>query len=352
MELTAREKRVLDALVELFVRDAGPVSSGHIQEELGLDVSSATIRNVLHRLEEKGLLYQPHTSAGRIPTRDGYRMYVETSCRPVRLPNRWVRRIRQELSPQWSGAELQDVLTRVSQLLAGLSSNVGFGVAVEDHQTAHIERIEVVQLEHARMLVAVTLDDGMVRTCVVPLQRRYPPLTLELAENMLNEIVVGCSLNEARQRLDRALAQTHGDAGEIARLVAQEKDRIFEDRSLPTVRLEGATQIIGQPEFQDPRNLQLLVKILDHPENLGQVLLEQNPGTAITIGVVAGEEELPFSLVSTGLHLAGWEGHIGILGPMRMRYALALALVNSVAEILSGHFDVDVENGGGTRGRA
>lgn len=350
MELTERERLILDALVELFVQDAGPVSSGHIQEELGLGVSSATIRNVLQRLEEKGLLHQPHTSAGRVPTRDGYRLYVESSCRPARLPGSWVRRIRQELSSQWSGAELQDVLTRVSHLLAGLSSNVGFGVAVEDHQTAHIERIEVVQLEHTRMLVVVTLDDGMVRTCIVPLEQRYPSLTLELAENMLNEIVVGCSLGEARQHLDLALAQRLGDAGEIARVVAREKDRIFEDRSLPTVRLEGATQIIGQPEFQDPRNLQLLVKILDHPENLGQVLLDQSAGTAITIGVVAGDEELPFSLVSAGLRLVGWEGHIGILGPMRMRYSLALALVNSVAEILASP-EADSTTEGAPRGR-
>jgi len=343
--------------VELFVRDAGPVSSGHIQEELGLEVSSATIRNVLQRLEEKGLLYQPHTSAGRIPTRDGYRFYVESSCRPARLPGSWVRRIRHELPLHWGGVELQgvelqDVLTRVSHLLAGLSNNVGFGLAVEDHQAARIERIEVVQLENSRMLVAVTLNDGMVRTCIVPLERRYPALTLEFAENMLNEIVVGCSLGEARRRLDRALDQRVGDAGEIARLVALEKDRIFEDRSLPTVRLDGATQIIGQPEFQDPRNLQLLVKILDHPENLGQILLEQRPGTAITIGVVAGDEELPFSLVSTGLRLSAWEGHIGILGPMRMRYALAWALVNSVAEILAGAPAGEADNPGGTRGGA
>lgn len=352
MDLTERERRVLDALVELFVRDAGPVSSGHIQEELGLEVSSATIRNVLQRLEEKGLLYQPHISAGRIPTRDGYRFYVESSCRPARLPGSWVRRIRHELPLQWSGVELQEVLTRVSHLLAGLSNNVGFGVAVEDHQAARIERIEVVQLENARMLVAVTLNDGMVRTCIVPMERRYPALTLEFAENMLNEIVVGCSLGEARQRLDLALDHRLGDAGEIARIVALEKDRIFEDRSLPTVRLDGATQIIGQPEFQDPRNLQLLVKILDHPENLGQILFEQRPGTAITIGVVAGDEELPFSLVSTGLHLSGWEGHIGILGPMRMQYALSLALVNSVAEILAGAPAGEADNPRGTRGRA
>ncbi|HZM15332.1 MAG TPA: heat-inducible transcriptional repressor HrcA [Candidatus Krumholzibacteria bacterium] len=347
MQLTERERTVLAALVELFVRDAGPVSSGHLQEIIGLGVSSATIRNVLQRLEEKGLLHQPHTSAGRVPTRDGYRVYVESFCRPARLPATWVRRIHEELLPAGAQPPVQEVLAKVSQLLAALSSNVGFGVAVEDHHSARVQRIEMVQLEHARLLVLVTLDDGMVRTCLAPLERRYPDLTLALAEHLLHDIVRGCTPGEARRRLDVALAQHTGDAGTIARVVAREKEKLFEERAVPTVRLEGATQIIGQPEFQDPENLRLLVKVLDHPERLGQGL--PGAGTTITIGVATDVEELPFSIVSAAMQLGGWEGQVGILGPMRMRYALALALVQSVVETLSG---VEPRPEGGPRERA
>ena len=350
MDLTERERLVLAALVELFVRDAGPVSSGHIQEAVGLGVSSATIRNVLHRLEEHGLLHQPHTSAGRVPTRDGYRVYVETFCRPARLPGPWVRRIHEALQPATAQQPVHEVLARVSQLLAVLSSNVGFGLAMEDHPSARVQRIEVVQLEQQRLLVLVTLDDGMVRTCVVPLERRYAPFTLELAAHMLNEIVGGCTLAEAKRRLELAVAERSGEAGDLARVVAREKDRLFEPRQRPTVRLEGATQIIGQPEFQDPQYLRLLVKILDHPENLGPMLREPGAGrTTITIGVATGQEELPFSVVAAGMHIAGWEGQVGILGPMRMRYALALALVQSVAEILGGHEGQRPSGDGGPR---
>ena len=336
MDLTDRERLVLGALVELFVRDAGPVSSGHVQEEVGLGLSSATIRNVLHGLEERGLLHQPHTSAGRVPTRDGYRVYVETFCRPARLPSTWVRRIQETLHPATAQQPVHEVLARVSHLLAALSSNVGFGLALEAHANARVVRIEVVQLEHERLLVLVTLDDGMVRTCVVPLERRYAPLTLEMAEHMLNEIVAGCTLAEARQRLELELAPRAGEAGDLARVVARAKDQLFEPRLEPMVRLEGATQIIGQPEFRDPEYLRLLVKILDHPENLGPLRAPGGGRTTITIGVATGAEELPFSVVSAGLHVAGWEGQVGILGPMRMRYALALALVQSVTEILTG----------------
>lgn len=337
MQLSERERTVLEALVGLFVRDAGPVSSGHIQSEIGLSVSSATIRNVLHRLEDKGLLHQPHTSAGRVPTTLGYRLYVESYCRPARLPNRLLKRIQNELAQDRSRQGVQNLLERVSQLLAALSNNVGFGVAVEDHQAARIERIEMVQLEHAKLLVVVTLDDGMVRTCMLPSEQRVSRRALDIAESMLNRIVVDCTPTEARQRLDEALEYGTDEAGSIARSIVHEKNRIFEDGARRRVHLEGATQIIGQPEFQDPEHLRQLVRILDHPEGLSDVLVDLGgeDGPVIKIGVESEDEELPFSLVSATYNVAGWEGHIGILGPMRMRYALALALVNSVAQTLA-----------------
>ncbi len=336
MPLSARERAVLEALVELFVHEAGPVSSAHIQTHFGLGVSSATIRNVLHRLEDIGLLYQPHTSAGRVPTREGYRVYVESFCRPARLPGRWLRRIRDELVVEAAREDVRELLARISRLLAGLSNNVGFGVAMEDHQDARIGRVEIVQLEGARLFVVVTLDDGMVRTCLLPYDRRFAPHSLQVAEAMVNAVVAGCTPPEARRRLDVALDYRLDEAGEIARTVAQEKDRIFEDRFPPAVHVEGATQIIGEPEFQDPENLRLLVKILDHPEELGAVQVGQpgRSGASITIGVESAHESLPFSLVCTGVPIAGCAGRIGILGPMRMRYALAIALVNRVAEVL------------------
>lgn len=335
--LSEREQVVLEALVELFVRDAGPVSSGHIQSEIGLSVSSATIRNVLHRLEDKGLLHQPHTSAGRVPTPLGYRVYVESYCRPARLPGRLVQRIQQDLAQDLTRQGVHKLLQRVSHLLAALSNNVGFGVAVDDHLAARIERIEMVQLEHAKLLVVVTLDDGMVRTCMLARENRVSRRALELAEATLNRIVADCTPAEARRRLDMALEYGADEAGDIARSIILEKDRIFDDVARKRVHLEGATQIMGQPEFQDPVHLRQLVRILDHPEDLGDLLVDHgdDPNPVITIGVEADREELPFSLVSATCSIAGWEGYIGILGPMRMRYAMALALVNNVAKTLA-----------------
>lgn len=337
MKLSEREKTVLSALVELYVRDVGPVSSGHIQSQIGVDISSATIRNVLHRLEEKGLLHQPHTSAGRVPTRTGYQLYVASFCQPARLPGRWLRRIERELAHDATGADVHELLTRVSKLLAGLSSNVGVGVAVDDHDAALISRIEIVRMEHGRLLVVVTLDDGMVRTSVVPLDRPFRSQAFDVAQTMLNEIVMDCTLREARRRLDVALADRRDEAAEIARTVVQDCDQIFEDRGVPAVHLEGATQFMGEPEFEDPETLRQLVKLLDHPEDLELTLRGRHDPLAatVTVGVTSSDGELPFSLVSAWCSIAGHEGRVGILGPMRMRYALVTALVNRVAAAIN-----------------
>jgi heat-inducible transcriptional repressor len=345
MILSERERTVLAALVDLFVREAGPVSSGHIQQEIGLGVSSATIRNVLHRLEEKGLLHQPHTSAGRVPTRFGYQLYVTSFSQPARLPSRWLQRIQQELALDRHSEDVQELLTRVSKLLAGLSSNVGLGVAVEEHTDARIERIEIVQLEQGRLLVVVTLDDGLVRTSVVPLERHYRAQALEQAQSMLNEIVVDCTLAAARRRLDVALVYRLGEASELARSVALEKGRIFEERNTPTVHVEGATEIMGEPEFQDPETLRHLVKILDHPENLEAAMRDSvdHRSARITVGMTSTDGELPFSLVSAWCSITGYEGRVGVLGPMRMRYSLVSALVSRVAAAISSLEDARMQ---------
>jgi len=337
MQLSEREKVILEALVGLHVSGAGPVSSLSMQRELGLDVSSATIRNVLHGLEEKGLLWQPHTSAGRVPTLAGYRAFVDQFCRPTRLPEPWERRIRVELQLERRNQDVHAVLERVSRLLAELSSNVGVGMALEEGHQARVDRIDIIGLEGAQLLAVVTLDDGHVRTEIVPLENDLPGESLDEAARVLNEIVAGHTPAEARRRLDAALQYRVGAGSDIARRIAREKERVFADRPPPALHVEGASEIVQQPEFTDPENLRLLVRILDHPESLESVLLERGrPETpSVTIGVESEREELrPFSLVVSAYSFSGLHGYVGILGPMRMRYALAMTLVSGVAAAL------------------
>ena len=331
MQLTDRERSIFEALVELYVRDAGPVSSANLQKELGVDLSSASIRNVLHGLEEKGLLHQPHTSAGRVPTADGYRLYVDLFCKPIRLPDGWVRRIQSEIQ---SAHDVSDILGRVSKLLAGMSSNVGVGFALPPEQQAHVQRVEMVALEGGRAMVVVTLDNGVVRTEILVLDRPVAAEALESAGRLINDVVCDRTPAAARQHLERALQARRGDGHDVAQQVARQKDRVFADWPVPALHVQGATEIMGQPEFTDPANLRMLVKLLDHPQNLESLLLEQArpEGTSITIGGESRREELsPFSLVIAGVNLGGTPGFVGILGPMRMRYALAMSLVTSVA---------------------
>lgn len=331
MQLTDRERSIFEALVELYVRDAGPVSSANLHRELGVELSSASIRNVLHGLEEKGLLHQPHTSAGRVPTADGYRLYVDLFCKPIRLPEIWVQRIHSEIQ---SAHDVSDILTRVSRLMAGMSSNVGVGLALPVEQPVHVQRVELVGLEGGRAMVVVTLDNGVVRSEIVVLEREVSAETLDAAARLINEVVCDRTPAAARAHLDRALQARRGEGHEVVEQIARQRDRVFADRPSPALHVQGASEIMGQPEFTDPANLRMLVKLLDHPQNLESVLIEQArpDGTSVTIGSESRLEELsPFSLVIAGVDLGGTPGFVGILGPMRMRYALALSLVTSVA---------------------
>lgn len=332
MDLSERERDILEALVELHVREAAPVSSAAIQHHLAVDLSSASIRNVLHGLEEKGLLQQPHTSAGRVPTSDGYRLYVDLFLRPARLPDAWVRRIETELQASRS---VHEVLDRVSKLLAGLSSNVGVGLALPADPVPHLRRIELVGLEAENVMAVVTLDNGVVRTEILALGRSVSELHLAAAERVLQEIVVDRTPAAARQHLERTLAYRIGEGTELARDVARQKERVFADWPQPAIHVQGASEIMDQPEFTDPQTLRLLVRLLDRPEHLEALLIEQGrpQETSITIGEESRRNDLsPFSLVVAGCTIGGRSGFVGILGPMRMRYSLAMALVGQVAD--------------------
>jgi len=250
------------------------------------------------------------------------------------------RRIRESLPQRATPEEVPQLLTHFSRLLAGLSNNVGLSFAVEATRNAHIERVEIVLLEGARLLAVVTFDDGEVRTCIMPLERSVAVHDLEVAVQLLNEIVVGRTPEAARQNLQKVLQGSDDSTKAIAQSIAAESERLFADQTPGEVHLEGASEIMGQPEFQEPDNLRLLVRILDHPESLEPLLLEDLRDArelSIHIGPKDGDsavqEDLsPFSLVSARYRLGGRIGVVGILGPVRMQYSLAISLVQGVLE--------------------
>jgi heat-inducible transcriptional repressor len=287
-------------------------------------------------LEGKGLLQQPHTSAGRIPTREGYRLYVDLFLQPEHVPEIWQRRIEAELQVT---RDVHEVLERIARLLAGLSNNIGVGLALPFERVPHIHRIELVPVEGSRIMVVVTLENGVVRSEVLALDREVPPHHLDAAARIIQSIVADRTPVAARTHLERALRDRHEEGSDLARDLARQKERLFLDWPLPVLHLQGASEIMGQPEFTDPRTLRMLVQLLDHPENLESVFREQARAgePSVTIGEESNRSEMsPFSLVISSCTIAGRPGLIGILGPMRMRYALALSLVDGVAKAIRG----------------
>ena len=327
MQLSDREKTIFEALVELHIREAGPVSSASLANDVGLDLSPASIRNVLHGLEEKGLLQQPHTSAGRIPSRDGYRLFVDLFVRPAQLPPAWRRRIQEEMQ---AGRDVHEILDRISKLLAGMSSNVGVGLALPSEATPHIRSIELIGLEAERVMAVLTLDNHVVRTEILALGRAVSQPTLDDAARVLANIVADRTPAAARATSTGAWSTRSGPARKWRATWPVRRSASSPIGRCPRCTCRGPARS-WRSRVHGSAYLRLLVQILDHPEKLGIGARGASAQRRAVDHHRRGIQAPGSVTVQPRLAGARWrDGRVvGILGPMRMRYSLALALVQA-----------------------
>ncbi len=331
--LDDRELQILRIVVELFVRDGIPVSSFAVKESAGLAVSTATIRNVMARLEHGGLLRKPHTSGGRIPTDEGYRVYVDTlEKRPV-FRDEFADRFRVAFRDQ--EPDVNSIMACASRILGTLSKNfaVVYGSVVQE---TRVKRVQLIELEGTRMLIVVNLHPEFERTFVIRMDRRYVRDVIDRAEGWINRAVQNRTLHEAREQLELAVRDNVTDEGIITREVAIHQQDIFSEPPAVELYFEERGHLLDQPELSDPKLLQLLLRFLHDKQYLTSVLSKRlDERTRITIGGEHKEQELKaFSLVTSGYRMGAARGVLGIIGPTRMRYDYILTLVDSAAREL------------------
>jgi heat-inducible transcriptional repressor len=333
-ELSDRVQRLLAALVREYIEHGEPVSSQWLAGHGGCAVSSATVRNVLARLEEQGFVRQPHTSAGRVPTDLGYRQYVDGLVhgrRPVRLSPDVEARLRQ-------AGSVPEVLAHASHELARATQHVGFAWAPTAERL--LQRIEFVPLDGGRVLVVVVATNGEVAHKVVPFEGLASREQLIEAANYLTAEYGALPLTEIRARLlDEMRAERALYDALFARTLALAEETLA---SLPG---ESHVFVSGAPTLADLGlspdalpTLRALLAMLEEKERLAQLLTAylEEPGLTIVIGTEHLSPDLQsLSLVLTspvgGSHL----GVVGILGPTRMRYSRAIAAVDSVSHAMS-----------------
>ena len=335
--LNDRERRVLEAVIETYVETAEPAGSRTISKKFGHTLSAATIRNTMSDLEEKGYLYHPHTSAGRIPTDLAYRVYVNSLMRLSQVSASDSHQIREELAERNA---VDQILERAAQVLGVLTKELGVAVGPTLDE-AVLERLELLQAGSDRLLLVLTLKSGVVRTIFVEVPSRLAPGIVVQVALVLNERLAGLRLREIRATLSERLRDAAPDAGssELLNIFIQEADDLFDVPATGAgggVVLGSAQLLAGQPEFATKERLQGLLEVTERRDVLREALANRlGQGLTITIGSEHHDATLaPFTLVTASYRLGPLAGVIGVMGPTRMPYDKIVALVDHTSRLV------------------
>ena len=328
-----RARQLLRTLVSRHIRDGEPVGSQTLARHAGLDVSPATIRNILASLEDAGLLAAPHTSAGRVPTAQGYRLFVDSLLQVRPLPDEEVARLRSELP---AGAGTQALLGSTSELLSAMTHFVGM-VSVPKRETFAFRQIEFVALDPHRVLAILVFADGEVQNRVVQVRRAFDPAELEQAARYLNVHFAGQSLATIRASLLRDLR----DARSEMELLLASSVELAEQAFAPVrddMLLAGQTRLMGLQELADLDRLRALFEAFAEKRELLQLLerTAKAPGMRVFIGEETGLAPLEgMSLVTAPYgHEGRTLGVLGVIGPSRMAYERVIPVVEAAAAAL------------------
>jgi len=321
---------ILKAVVEEHVRSGQPVGSSQIVRHYGLQVSPATVRNELSRLEDDGYVMQPHTSAGRTPSDLGYRFYVDNLLPvPGSLANE-EQLIRRYLAT--CGHDVRNAVRSTARFLADLTSYIAVVLAPSVEPT-RIRQLHMLPLASDRALLVVILEGGVVQHRVLELPGGMDRADLELLARELQSALVGCSAEDLPAvvgKLWRSSLARYGQALEWATVAVAEVLQA-EPQADERVFLGGTANILSLPEFQDVEKLRLLLKLLESEASVFGLLEHNAPGAGVhvTIGAENAASEMQgCSLVTATYSLSGGgTGILGVLGPTRMDYGRVVALL-------------------------
>lgn len=335
-KLDARSRQLLRALVSHYIAEGEPVGSRTLAKNAGLDVSPATIRNVMSDLEELGLLSAPHTSAGRIPTAQGYRVFVDSLLELKPLDQPQIDALRRELPTQ---APTQDLLNGVSSLLSDVTHFVGV-VTVPKREEFPFRHIDFVALGGNRVLVILVFADNEVQNRVVVTTKPYSPSELEQVANFLNAHYSGLRMSEIRERLLREMRETSHRLHQLMVAAADVTQHAFSDTVNGDMLLAGQANLMGSQGLSDMDRLRELFEAFQRKRDL--LVLLENCARAEGVRLFIGEESGFAALDSCSVITApyGVEGRVlgvlGVIGPTRMAYQRVIPVVQATAQILSG----------------
>ena len=333
--LDDRAKTLLKTLVERYIADGTPVGSRTLSRASGLDLSPATIRNVMADLEELGLIASPHTSAGRIPTARGYRLFVDTmlTARPLdQDPGAGdMAAAREQLHPD----QPQRVIAQAASLLSSLSSYVGVVTAPRKASVFH--HIEFLRLGERRVLVIIVAPDGDVQNRVVFTARDFPQPELLEASNYLNAHYAGLTIEEVRERLKHEVDALRGEIASLMKAAVQAGEDMAD--SGDNVVVSGERNLIGVQDFgNDMGSLRRLFDVFEQKTELMRLLDVSSRAEGVRIYIGGESKVVPFeelSVVTAPYEVDGRiVGTLGVIGPTRMPYDRMIQIVDITARLV------------------
>ena len=340
--LDPRARHLLRTLIGRYIHDGEPVGSQTLSRHAGLDVSPATIRNILADLEDAGLLSSPHTSAGRIPTAQGYRVFVDSLLQLRPLPEGELARLRQELP---AGSGTQSLLGNASELLSAMSHFVGV-VSVPRREQFAFRHIDFVPLDAQRVLAILVFADNDVQNRIIQTRRAYDAGELERVSNYLNHNFAGRPLSQIRAALVRELKAARSEMdGLLAHTVELAEQALVGGGD--DMLLAGQTRLMGVQDLSDLDRLRELFEAFARKREILQ-LLERTlraPGVRIFIGEETGLAPLEGMSLVTAPYRAGGAadgqvlGVLGVIGPSRMAYERVIPVVQAAADVLGAALD-------------
>ena len=342
LDLTQRQLDILVRIVGRFNATGEPVGSSTVAREEGIDVSSATVRNVMAELEKLGVLCQPHRSAGRMPTHSGMRLYVDHLVTSGEL-SRGREGSFEERFERLGGADVESTV-RAAGLVVSELSRLTSVISSPEAEEIELKDIHLSQLSEVRVLVILVTRDGRVFDRAVQLEEPIDPDSLERMQNFLSEQVVGLSLRQVRRRIHHQLKAEEVKYRKFVRQALEMSEQVLDMATKSELFVEGTIHILDATELaQDIARARAVMRRLEDRERVLEVLERvcETPVASTLIGPELGEEwGEDLSLVACGYFQDGRQvGMVGIFGPMRMNYTRMIPLVERVAGMLSKELD-------------
>ena len=336
MELTARKKQILKIVVESYIDTAEPLGSKAIAQRMPEKVSSATVRNELAELSDMGYLEQPHTSAGRIPSPLGYRLYVNELMERKPISDEEAAQINSTLQQELKGTD--QVIAKTGQMV---SSFVGYPTyAVADHRTvATVQRFELISVSESSFIAVVMLSDSRGKSRLMPLSVPLEAETLPQISHLLNTHFVGAAPEQMNATLMSLSDQVSGQWFLLLNRVTEYACTLLEETQHQQVFTNGASQLLKFPEFRDiDKAHDLMSFMVDNKEDLPV------PQSDAPMQILIGPENVNDALKESSVVIASYDigdnmrGLVGVVGPTRMDYAAVAARLSYFAESLSRMF--------------